>query len=139
MASGTSFALPSPRPILPAPSPTTTSAEKENRRPPLTTLATRLIATTLSSNSLACCCLSATFFSLELQSGFTSRFGKCLYFSMIKITVPIKNDGCDLILERFLSQLRTQRLGTLDVRRLLRGERRNRNQRFAGSIVDDLS
>src|ERR687897_69767 len=49
MASGTSLALPYPRPTRPLPSPTTTSAVKEKRRPPLTTLATRLIAITRDS------------------------------------------------------------------------------------------
>src|SRR5215217_4066339 len=49
MASGTSFALPYPRPTRPLPSPTTTSAVNENRRPPFTTLATRLIAITRDS------------------------------------------------------------------------------------------
>src|SRR5581483_3392457 len=51
MASGTSWALPSPTPTWPPPSPTTTSAVNENRRPPFTTLATRLMATTRSFNS----------------------------------------------------------------------------------------
>src|SRR3954452_22631256 len=49
IASGTSFALPYPRPTRPLPSPTTTSAVKEKRRPPLTTLGTRLIAMTRDS------------------------------------------------------------------------------------------
>jgi len=43
IASGTSFALPRPKPTRPALSPTTTSALKLNRRPPFTTLATRLM------------------------------------------------------------------------------------------------
>src|SRR5947199_392932 len=51
IASGTSFALPSPKPTRPLPSPTTTKALKLNRRPPFTTLATRLMWTTFSFSS----------------------------------------------------------------------------------------
>ncbi len=43
IASGTSFAFPSPVPTCPLASPTTTTALKEKRRPPFTTLATRLM------------------------------------------------------------------------------------------------
>src|SRR5690606_30146693 len=53
MASGTSRALPWPKPTRPFWSPTTTSAAKPKRRPPLTTLATRLMWTSLSTNSLS--------------------------------------------------------------------------------------
>jgi len=51
IASGTSCALPVPKPTWPFLSPTTTSAEKRKRRPPLTTFATRLTVTTRSYNS----------------------------------------------------------------------------------------
>src|SRR5205823_4791425 len=54
IASGTSFALPSPKPTRPLPSPTTTKALKLNRRPPFTTLATRLMWTTFSFSSTPC-------------------------------------------------------------------------------------
>ena len=53
MATGTSFALPAPKPTRPLPSPTTTSAEKQKFLPPLTTLVTRLMWTTWSINSLS--------------------------------------------------------------------------------------
>src|SRR5882672_6351703 len=53
IASGTSRALPWPKPTRPFSSPTTTSAAKPKRRPPLTTLATRLMWTSLSVNSLS--------------------------------------------------------------------------------------
>src|SRR5580693_5424466 len=53
MASGTSRALPAPKPTLPFLSPTTTRAAKPNRRPPFTTLATRLMLTSFSVNSLS--------------------------------------------------------------------------------------
>src|SRR5689334_2644146 len=51
MASGTSRALPWPKPTRPFWSPTTTSAAKPKFLPPFTTLATRLIATSLSTSS----------------------------------------------------------------------------------------
>src|SRR3990172_1568633 len=62
IASGTSWAFPSPTPTWPFPSPTTTSAVNEKRRPPFTTLATRLIATTrsVSSSTLGSIFSSAT-------------------------------------------------------------------------------
>src|SRR5262245_17942137 len=53
IASGTSRALPWPKPTRPFSSPTTTSAAKPKRRPPFTTLATRLMWTSLSVNSLS--------------------------------------------------------------------------------------
>src|SRR3954447_9422152 len=48
IAEGTSFALPTPKPTTPCPSPTTTSALKLRFLPPLTTLVTRLMLTTVS-------------------------------------------------------------------------------------------
>src|SRR5674476_1162275 len=53
IASGTSRALPWPKPTRPFWSPITTSAAKPNRLPPLTTFATRLMWTSLSTNSLS--------------------------------------------------------------------------------------
>src|SRR5262245_340403 len=53
IASGTSRALPWPKPARPFWSPITTSAAKPKRLPPLTTFATRLICTSLSTNSLS--------------------------------------------------------------------------------------
>ena len=51
MAEGTSFALPTPNPTTPWPSPTTTSALKLRFLPPLTTFVTRLMFTTVSFRS----------------------------------------------------------------------------------------
>ncbi len=51
IASGTSRALPAPKPTRPFWSPTTTRAAKAKRRPPFTTLATRLMVTSLSMMS----------------------------------------------------------------------------------------
>src|SRR5574339_622941 len=48
IADGTSFALPTPNPTIPWPSPTTTSALKLRFLPPFTTFVTRLIETTVS-------------------------------------------------------------------------------------------
>jgi len=48
MADGTSFALPTPKPTTPWPSPTTTSALKLRFLPPFTTFVTRLMETTVS-------------------------------------------------------------------------------------------
>ena len=53
IASGTSFALPVPKPTLPLWSPTTTSAAKPKRLPPFTTLATLFIPTNLSTSSVS--------------------------------------------------------------------------------------
>src|SRR6266436_3030458 len=53
IASGTSRALPWPKPTLPFWSPITTRAAKPKRLPPLTTFATRLMWTSLSTNSLS--------------------------------------------------------------------------------------
>src|SRR5271167_2895455 len=51
IATGTSRALPKPKPTRPAPSPTTVRAVKPNCLPPLTTFATRFTATSFSSRS----------------------------------------------------------------------------------------
>src|ERR1700751_2237719 len=53
IASGTSRALPGPKPPRPFWSPITTRAAKPKRLPPLTTFATRLMWTSLSTNSLS--------------------------------------------------------------------------------------
>ena len=64
IASGTSCALPVPKPTRPFLSPTTTNAVKRKRRPPFTTFATRLIVTTRSSNSFVSSSLRAMYLSL---------------------------------------------------------------------------
>src|SRR5699024_6403775 len=61
IASGTSCALPVPKPTRPFLSPTITSAEKRKRRPPFTTLAIRFIVTTRSSNSFTLSSLRAIY------------------------------------------------------------------------------
>src|SRR3712207_627629 len=73
IASGTSRALPWPKPTRPRWSPTTTRAAKPKRRPPLTTFATRLMWTSLSTNSL---------------SRFSSRCSRCPDRSLCAMPVP---------------------------------------------------
>src|SRR3984885_15739169 len=83
MATGTSRALPKPKPTRPAPSPTTVSAVKPNCLPPLTTLATRFTATSFSSRSspdigfsTLAICLQTLWLELETRfaSGLCQRF-----------------------------------------------------------------
>src|SRR5580692_5948863 len=83
MATGTSRALPYPKPTRPAPSPTTVSAVKPNCLPPLTTLATRFTATSFSSRSspdigfsTLAICLQTLWLELETRfaSGLCQRF-----------------------------------------------------------------
>ena len=64
MATGTSRALPRPKPTRPLPSPTTVSAVKPKIRPPLTTLATRLDLDQLLEASLL-------FHFLRIRHGFS--------------------------------------------------------------------
>src|SRR5512138_756514 len=100
MASGTSFALPSPTPTWPAPSPTTTSAEKLKRRPPFTTLATRLMWTTLSwsSRSFALMGVAIVFPGLELQPGLAGRRGHGLDAAVVVEAVAIEDHRLDALL-----------------------------------------
>src|SRR6476620_7099627 len=95
MAEGTSFALPTPKPTTPWPSPTTTSALKLRFLPPLTTLVTRLIDTTVS---LISSCDASTFSrsrfinaTLELQTCFTRGIGNRLHAPVIKKPVAIEH------------------------------------------------
>src|SRR5277367_194469 len=89
MATGTSRALPYPKPTRPAPSPTTVSAVKPNCLPPLTTLATRLTATSFSSRSspdigFSTLAIAWTFW-LELETRFAS--GVCQ-----RLDAPVKHE-----------------------------------------------
>src|SRR3954463_3445677 len=104
MAEGTSFALPTPKPTTPCPSPTTTRALKLRFLPPLTTLVTRLIETTVSLIS-SC---DASIFSRkrfinptsELQTSFARRFGDCLDAPVIKEPVAVEHYALDALLEQ---------------------------------------
>src|SRR5258706_1961265 len=89
IADGTSFALPTPKPTTPWPSPTTTSALKLRFFPPLTTFVTRLIETTVS---LISSCDASTFsrlrficaIVLELQTRFASGLGDRFHAAVIE-------------------------------------------------------
>src|SRR6185437_10710765 len=105
MASGTSRALPWPKPTRPFWSPTTTRAAKPKRRPPLTTFATRLMCTSLSLNSLSRSSRSrdlslwgrATSLVplLELQSAFARTVGQRLDAAMILVGSPVEHNVAD--------------------------------------------
>src|SRR4029077_6281412 len=112
MASGTSRALPCPKPTRPRWSPTTTSAAKPKRRPPFTTLATRLMCTSLSTNSLSRSSRSrdsrATdlVLSLEFQAARAGRLGERFHAPMIKITAAVEDD----LLDAFFARARRNQL-----------------------------
>src|SRR5215470_1318861 len=109
IASGTSRALPWPKPTRPFWSPTTTSAAKPKRLPPLTTLATRLMCTSLSVNSLSRSSRSrprslwgprATFSVLsgqfsKFQSAFAGGIGERLDAPVVQETAAIKDHFLD--------------------------------------------
>src|SRR5580700_9872851 len=160
IASGTSRALPWPKPTLPFWSPTTTSAAKPKRRPPFTTLATRLMWTSLSVNSLSrssrrwgsraislCHVIDPTR-SLsgvsEVQSAFACRLGQGFHPAVIEVAAAIEYHVLDaLFLGAFRDQL-ADRLGRVDAgaglqsfaRRLL--DRRSRHECDALLVVDHL-
>src|SRR5258708_6181764 len=158
MASGTSRALPWPKPTRPFWSPTTTSAAKPKRRPPFTTLATRLMWTSLSTNSLSrssrrwgsraisLCHFIGPTRSLsgfsEVQSAFARRLGQSLDPAVVEVTAAVEHHVLDAL---FLGALRDQladRLGGVDAgaglqafaRRLL--DRGRRSQRDTLVVVD---
>src|SRR6187549_3164662 len=141
MAEGTSFALPTPKPTMPWPSPTTTRALKLRFLPPLTTLVTRLMDTTVSLNSVC----PASIFSRkrfmvatsELQAGFARRVRYRFDAAVIEETVAIEHHLLHALLEQPLGDGLADRLGAGHVaalgrlveralhRRLGRGRRRD--------------
>src|SRR5271165_6579051 len=163
MASGTSRALPAPKPTRPFLSPTTTRAANPNRRPPFTTLATRLMLTSFSVNSLSsrsrdCRSLSprprrspcvrvierAMLNLSEIETALTGGVGQGFDPAMKQISAPIEHDPLD-----------TRRLGPRGneradgVRRRYVGailearpeaivEARSRRDRTSGGVIDDL-
>src|SRR5581483_8058879 len=108
IASGTSRALPWPKPTRPFWSPTTTSAAKPKRLPPLTTLATRLICTSLSENSLSLCGLRATGHAfpcvLEIEAAFARTVGQGLDAPVIAVAAPVEHHLVDARLARALGE-----------------------------------
>src|SRR3974390_1182812 len=142
IASGTSRALPWPKPTRPFWSPITTSAAKPKRLPPLTTFATRLMWTSLSTNSLASSSrslprsrpprsrspamvfsnLSEAFASvlvyvhrLEAQSALARRVRKRLDAAVIEIAAAIKHHFLDALFHSSLGQQLADRLRRVDV------------------------
>src|SRR6187455_357112 len=132
IASGTSRALPWPKPTRPFSSPTTTSAAKPKRRPPFTTLATRLMWTSLSMNSLGSSRsrerersrsrgsrailhhpVRATT-QLELQSSFARGVAERLDAAVVEITAAIEHHVGDALLDRALGHQLADRLGGVD-------------------------
>src|SRR4051794_31727967 len=165
IASGTSRALPWPKPTRPFWSPTTTRAAKPKRRPPFTTLATRLMWTSLSTNSLSRssrCALrslgslaivvstSANAYvrspvnPLELQPALARRVGQRLHAAVIAVTRPVEDHLFDAGLHGSLGDPTADRLGGFHVGAGLERlahvlvERRGRSQRAPLSVVDDL-
>src|SRR4051812_22151555 len=153
MASGTSRALPWPKPTRPFWSPTTTRAAKPKRRPPFTTLATRLICTSLSTNSPSsrsrsrsrsraiCCSFDKT---SELEPALARRIGERLDPAVEQIAPAVEHDVLDPLGDGALGDELADRLGgrlvgagleTVAQRLLERGGRR---QRLPLGIVDHL-
>src|SRR5688572_27710390 len=119
IADGTSFALPTPKPTTPWPSPTTTSALKLRFLPPLTTFVTRLIETTVS---LISSCEESTFSRVrfinatsELQTGFSSRVSYCFDSPVIEEPVAIEDHALHALLDQTLGNRLADRLGARDV------------------------
>src|SRR6266700_3911957 len=141
IASGTSRALPWPKPTRPFSSPTTTSAAKPKRRPPLTTLATRLMWTSLSVNSLSsrsrsrsrcrgsraisgfrsidvplCCSVRNGVRPLsEFQAALARGIRQRLDASVIEIAAAVEDDFLHALRRRSLRQYLSHRLRGVDV------------------------
>src|SRR6185437_8867375 len=168
IASGTSRALPWPKPARPFWSPITTSAAKPKRLPPLTTFATRLMWTSLSTNSLSrssrsrfrsrpprsrspAMVFSNLFeasasvlvsFRLEVQSAFARGIRERLDAPVIEIAAAIEHDLLDAVLHRALREQLAHGLGGVDVGAGLLAhflfQRGGGRERLALQIVDHL-
>src|SRR5207245_1655830 len=144
IASGTSRALPWPKPTRPFWSPITTSAAKPKRLPPLTTFATRLMWTSLSTNSLSRSSRSllrsrpprsrspAMVFSnlsealasvlvsvetslLETQPAFARRVRQRLDAAVLEIAAAVEHHFLDAVLDGALRQKLADGLRRIDV------------------------
>src|SRR5258706_4247338 len=152
IADGTSFALPTPKPTTPWPSPTTTSALKLRFLPPLTTFVTRLIETTVS---LISSCDASTFsrflfinpIGLELQTGFARGVGHGLHAPVIEEPVAVEHDALHALPDEAFRNCLADRLRAGDVPSVLRLlhraldrwlDGRGRRDRPARHVVDDL-
>src|SRR5215510_67687 len=151
IAEGTSFALPTPNPTTPWPSPTTTSALKLRFLPPLTTFVTRLIETTVS---LISSCEASSFSRVrfisatsELQAGFTRRVGHRLHAPVIQKSVAIEHHALHALSDETLGDHLADRLGSFDIAALrflwkrglhCRLDGRGRGDRLSAHVVHDL-
>src|SRR5262245_52166939 len=152
IAEGTSFALPTPNPTTPWPSPTTTSALKLRFLPPLTTLVTRLIETTVS---LISSCEASTFsrflfimpIGLELQARFACGVGDRFHAAVVEEPVAVEHDALDAFFDPALGDCCANRLSTGNVAAALFLLQRTLHLPFdrgggsdgsSGHVVDDL-
>ena len=165
IASGTSRALPWPKPTRPFWSPTTTSAAKPKRRPPFTTLATRLMWTSLStippSRSSPPFPLATTVVPaampvsvgsvfraigvpLKLQSAFTRGVGQRLDAPVKQISAAIEYDLLHAFFLRTFGDQLADRLCGINVRAGLAARAHfllhagRRGDRHALRVVDHL-
>src|SRR5947207_2352221 len=142
IADGTSFALPTPKPTTPWPSPTTTSALKLRFLPPLTTFVTRLIETTVS---LMSSCDASTFsrlrficaIGLELQTCFARGVRNSLHAPVIEEPVAVEHDALDALVDEPLRNGASDRLGAGDVAAALLLLQRPLHRRLAGGCRGD--
>src|SRR5205809_799 len=129
IASGTSLALPSPKPTCPLPSPTTTSALKLKRRPPFTTFATRLMWTTFSFSSTPWASVmmrrgppeerSAIGPFSELESALARPLGDGTHAAVVEEAVAVEHDLVDPLRETTPRGEEPHLLGGAHVRGLL--------------------
>src|SRR5271163_4314618 len=158
MASGTSRALPWPKPTRPFLSPTTTRAAKPKRRPPFTTLATRLMLTSFSVNSLSSRsrgwrspsplrpsrCVRAIGLPSKIEPALAGSLGQGLDPAVIHIGAAVEHDLLNpgrlgAFGEQFADRARRCGIGPGLQPRLEAGiEGRGRDERAPGQIVDDL-
>src|SRR5258708_16659008 len=160
IASGTSRALPVPKPARPLPSPTTTTAAKPKRRPPFTTLATRLMLTSFSTRSLSSrspsrrrpprsrpsfrAIVVTPILRSETQPAFAGGVGKRLDAAMEHEPAAVEHDFLDACLDRALGDQAPDFLcgadigAGLDLALDILVEGRGGGQRHALRVVDDL-
>src|SRR5438067_5628260 len=149
IADGTSFALPTPKPTTPWPSPTTTSALKLRFLPPLTTFVTRLIETTVSLMSSCDGSIRSRvrIRLLEFQSCFARGIRHGTDAAVIEEPAAIEHDALDSLFDRALRDGAADRVGALHVpaahalreaalqRRI---DARRRHERLPAQVVDHL-
>src|ERR1700674_1714611 len=160
IASGTSRALPWPKPTRPFWSPATTRAAKPKRRPPFTTLATRLMWTSLSTRppsrssrpprsrprprSRRSRCSAILHRPLELQSTLAGGVGERLDAPVIEIAAAIEDDRLHALGDGALGHELAHRFRGVDIGAGLEAaahvllHARRRNHGLALQVIDDL-